>query len=156
MMKGDPDSIPTWFVKGRTALIPKKGCQRRPKQYQPITCLNTEYKLLTAVMTEVLYDHAIAYSLLPTEQQAIHRGHHGCLHALMIDSMVAKEATVCCRDLSVAWIDYQKAYNKVLHEWIPSYHHTTTPLATFEMHNSTRYTSTLLASCHHHTATSTC
>ena len=42
------------------------------------------------------------------EQRAIRRGHRGCLDALMIDSMIAKEASVCNRDLSVAWIDYQK------------------------------------------------
>ena len=118
MLEGDSDSIPTCFVKGRTVLIPKEGCQGRPEQYRPITCLNTEYKLLIAVMTEVLYDHAIAYSLLPPEQRAIRRGHRGCLDALMIDSMVAKEAMVRHRDLSVAWIDYQKAYDRVPHEWM--------------------------------------
>ena len=118
MLEGDSDSIPAWFVKRRTVLIPKEGCQGRPEQYRPITCLNTEYKLLTAVMTEVLYDHAIAYSLLPPEQRAIHRGHRGCLDALMIDSMVAKEVMVRHRDLSVAWIDYQKAYDRVPHEWM--------------------------------------
>ena len=32
--------------------------------------------------------------------------------------MVAKEAMVRRCDLSVAWIDYQKAYNRVPHEWI--------------------------------------
>ena len=32
--------------------------------------------------------------------------------------MVAKEAMVHRRDLSVAWIDYQKVYDRILHEWI--------------------------------------
>ena len=32
--------------------------------------------------------------------------------------MVAKAAMVRHRDLSVAWIDYQKVYDRVLHEWI--------------------------------------
>ena len=41
--EGDSDNIPTWFVKGRTVLIPKAGCEGRPEQYQPITCLNTAY-----------------------------------------------------------------------------------------------------------------
>ena len=50
-------------------------------------------------MTEVLYDNAIVYSLLPPEQRVIHRGHCGWLDALMIDSMVRKEATVCHHDL---------------------------------------------------------
>ena len=116
--EGDSDNIPTWFVKGRTVLIPKAGCEGRPDQYRPITCLNTAYKPLTAVMTEVLYNHAIAYSYLPPEQRAIRRGHRGCLDTLMIDSMVAREATVRHRSLSVAWIDYQKAYDRVPHTWL--------------------------------------
>lgn len=118
MLEGDSDSIPAWFVKGRTVLIPKEGCQGRPEQYRPITCLNTAYKLLTAVMTEVLYDHAIAYLYLPPEQRAIRWGCRGCLDVLVIDSMVAKEAMERHRNLSVAWFDYQKAYDRVPHEWI--------------------------------------
>ena len=116
--EGDSDNIPAWFVKGRTVLIPKAGCEGRPEQYQPITCLSTAYKLLTAVMTEVLYDHAIAHPYLPSEQRAIRRGHRGCLDALMVDSMVAREAMVRRRNLSVAWIDYQKAYDRVPHAWL--------------------------------------
>jgi len=112
------DDIPTWFVKGRTVLIPKEGCQGRPEQYRPITCLNTAYKLLTAVMTEVLYKHSTEWGYLPPEQRAIRRGRRGCLDALMIDSMVTREAVARHRDLSVAWIDYQKAYDRVPHEWL--------------------------------------
>ena len=94
MLEGDSESIDAWFMKERTVLIPKAGCQGRPEQYQPITCLNTAYKLLTAVMTEVLYEHVMTYSDLPPEQRAIRRGHRGCLDALMVDSMVAKEVKV--------------------------------------------------------------
>ena len=88
LKEGDSDNIPAWFVKGRTVLISKAGCDGRPDQYRPITCLNTAYKLLTAVMTEVLYDHAMAHSYLPPEQWAIRRGHCGCLDALTVDSML--------------------------------------------------------------------
>ena len=116
--EGDSDNIPAWFVKGRTVLIPKAGCEGRPEQYRPITCLNTAYKLLTAVMTEVLYEHAMAHSYLPLEQRAIRRGHRGCLDALMVDSMFAREAMVRRRNLSVAWIDYQKAYDRVPQAWL--------------------------------------
>ena len=112
ILEGDPNSIPTWLVKGRTVLIPKEGCQGQPKQYQPITCLNTKYKLLTTVLTEVLYEH------LPLEQRAIHRGHCASLDALMINSMVAQEAIIRCRSLSLVWIAYQKAYDRVPHEWM--------------------------------------
>ena len=36
----------------------------------------------------------------------------------MNNSMAAKEVMVRHQDLSVAWMDYQKVYNRVLHEWI--------------------------------------
>ena len=62
-----PDIL-AWFVRGETVLIPKEGCQGRPDQYRPITCLNTSYKLLTAVLTEVLYEHVKLYDILPKEQ----------------------------------------------------------------------------------------
>ena len=116
--ESDSNNIPAWFVKGRTVLIPKAGCEGRPDQYRPITCLNTAYKLLTAVMTEVLYDHVMVPSYLPPEKRAIRRGHHGCLDALMVDSMVAQEAMVCRCGLSVVWIDYQKTYDRVPHTWL--------------------------------------
>ena len=71
MLEGDADNIPTWLMKGRTVLIPKEGCQGRTEQYQPITCLNTEYKLFTAVMMEVLYKHVMAYrTSLPSREQS--------------------------------------------------------------------------------------
>ena len=113
--EGEADSIPAWFVKGRTILIPKEGCQGRP---DPITCLNTGYKLLTAVMTKVSYEHVTCYSYLPPEQKAIRKGKRECVDVLMIDSMIAKEASIYRHDLPVAWIDYQKAYDRVPHDWI--------------------------------------
>ena len=37
---------------------------------------------------------------------------------LLVHYMVAREAMVRRCDLSVAWIDYQKAYDRVPHEWM--------------------------------------
>ena len=71
MLEDDAVNIPTWFVKGRTVLIPKEGCKGRPEQYRPITCLNTEYKLFTAVTMEVLYKHVTTYcTSLPSRGQS--------------------------------------------------------------------------------------
>jgi len=66
----------------------------------------------------VLYEHVQLYDILPKEQYAVRRGRRGCLDALLIDSMVAREAKLRRRSLSVAWIDYWKAYHRVPHEWI--------------------------------------
>ena len=64
-------------------------------------------------MMQVLYEHITTYPYLPLEQWAICIGHHGCLNILIIYSIIAKEVMVCRCDLSVAWIDYQKVYDRV-------------------------------------------
>lgn len=115
---GGNTKAPEWFVMGRTVLIPKEGCQGKTDQYRPITCLNTVCKLLTAVITNLLQAHVKEYTIILAEQRALRKGRRGCLDALMIDSMVMQEAMLWCHNLSVAWIDYQKAYDRVPHGWL--------------------------------------
>lgn len=105
--------VPQWLVTGRTVLIPKDGCAGRPDQYRPIACLNTSYKLLTAVMSRQLTNHVMAYNLLPDEQLALRQGRRGCTDALLIDAMVGEVARSRNAGLSVAWIDFKKAYDRV-------------------------------------------
>ncbi len=45
-------------------------------------------------------------------------GRRGCLDALAIDAAVAEETKIDDRDLSVGWIDYQKAFDSVPHQWL--------------------------------------
>ena len=110
--------IPGWFVRGRTVLVPKQGCKGRVDQYRPITCLNTSYKLFTTVLTTILQQHLEENNIMPVEQKALRKGRRGCLDALMLDSMIIREAAVRGKNLSVAWIDYQKAYDHVPHSWL--------------------------------------
>ncbi len=70
-------NLPEWFVRGRTLIIPKKGCSGDPDQYRPITCLNTGYKLFTAGITAELRAHCEVNNILPHEQKAMHRGQRG-------------------------------------------------------------------------------
>ena len=110
--------IPGWLIEGRTVMIPKDGCEGKPEQYRPITCLNTAYKLLTGALTVILMQHVESTGILPEEQKALRKGARGCLDALLIDGAVAKEAKMWRRNLSVAWIDYAKAYDMTPHRWI--------------------------------------
>ena len=110
--------IPEWLVKGRTVLIPKDGCKGKPDQYRPITVLNTAYKLFTGVLTKILEKHVMDNEILPVEQKALRKGRRGCFDALMIDAMIADCAREKGDGLSVAWIDYQKAYDRVPHGWL--------------------------------------
>lgn len=110
--------LPGWFVEGRTVLIPKEGCVWKLDQYQPITCLNTGYKLFTAGITTLLQQHVDEHSILLAEQKALHQGRCGCLNALVVDSMVIEEAHSRKKGLPVAWIDYRKSYDRVSHGWL--------------------------------------
>ena len=114
----DGGEVEGWLVEGRTILILKPGCEGRPDQYRPITCLNTAYKLYTGTLAAILTEHAIACQLLPREQKALRRRRRGCLDALVVDGAVAEEARVFKKDLSVAWIDFRKAYDMTPHTWL--------------------------------------
>ena len=85
---------------------------------RPITCLNTSYKLMTSVLSEILMKHMMAYYLLPVEQRALWRGQRGCLDALLLDAAIANEAQDQKRTLFVAWVDYRKAFDLVPNKWL--------------------------------------
>ncbi len=65
-----------------------------------------------------LTHHVRAKAVLPEEQKALRKGRRGCLDAHVIDSMVAAETKMKHRDLSVGWVDYQKAFDMVPHQWL--------------------------------------
>ena len=114
-----PKRIEPWFVNGRTILILKDGCEGKPQQFKPITCLNIMHKLFTTIMTELRYGHATQIGAIHHEQRALVRGKRGCLDALHIDYMAAQIAKKKTKtDLSVAYINYQKIFDKVPHQQI--------------------------------------
>ena len=47
-----PELNPKWFTQGVTYLRPKSNQTNIPKNYRPITCLPTMYKILTSIITE--------------------------------------------------------------------------------------------------------
>ena len=109
---------PSWLVRGRTVLIPKEGCEGKPEQFRPITCLNTSYKLLTGTMSQILTKYVMDKEILPEEQKALRKGRRGCLDALIIDEAAAIEAKLYRKNLSVAWIDYRKAFDMIPHKLV--------------------------------------
>ena len=48
--------MPDWLHEGNTYLIPKVKIPSGPKDFRPITCLNTRYKLFTKCITEMIQD----------------------------------------------------------------------------------------------------
>ena len=114
----DPDLSPQWLSEGTTYLLPKTEETQNPKNYRPITCLSTTYKLLTSILTERVYKHLQDNNLFPIEQKGCKRGSYGCKDQLLINRMVMENCKSRCRNLSVAWIDYRKAFDSVPHAWI--------------------------------------
>ena len=114
----DPTRIPEWFTNGITLLIPKKTDTANPANYRPITCLPTMYKIFSSIIDQRMKDHMQANSLIPDEQKGAGSGTYGCIDQILIDCMNTDEAKKKKRNLSVAWIDYKKAFDSVPHDWI--------------------------------------
>ena len=113
------DSLPAWMVHGRTL-----HCQEDPRKgntvesYCPVTCLSLIWKLLTVVVAEEMYDYLEQEKLLPEEQKGCRRGSSGTKDHLLILETVLKDCKKRHTSLSIAWIDYKKVYEFVLHSWI--------------------------------------
>ena len=115
----DGGAVPAWMVKGRTVLIQKDPAKGKAvSNYRPIACLPLLWKLLTGIFADKLYDHLQGNNLLPDEQKGCRRNSRGTKDQLLIDKAVLKEARAKQRFLSIAWIDYRKAYDMLPHSWI--------------------------------------
>ena len=57
-------------------------------------------------------------SLLPTEQKGCHAGSKDCKDQLMISKAIYEDCRRRNKNLSMALIDYQKAFNSVPHSWV--------------------------------------
>ena len=53
----DTAMIPQWLPSGRTVLLPKTKNLSNEKNYHPITCLNTSYKILTSLVVKYMRQH---------------------------------------------------------------------------------------------------
>ena len=77
---------PAWLSEGITYLLPKTNDTVNPKNCRPITCLSTNYKLLTLIITERMYVFMGTNDLLfPVEQKGRRRRLYGCKDQLLIN-----------------------------------------------------------------------
>ena len=75
-------------------------------------------KLLTGVIAEEMYDYLEQEKVLTEKQKGCRRGSSGTKDQLLIDKTVLKDCNKRHTKLSIAWIDYKKAYDFVPHSWI--------------------------------------
>ena len=76
------------------------------------------YKILTSIFTEYTYPFLIDSDLFPDEQKGWKRGSCGCKDQLLINKMILENCHNHNTNLSIAWIDYKKAFDSVPHSWI--------------------------------------
>ena len=97
--------IPQWLANGITYLLPKSDETNNPKNYHPITCLTTMYKILTSILTEYTYSLLIDSGLFPDEQKGCKRRSYGCKDQLLINKMILENYRNRNTSLSIAWMD---------------------------------------------------
>ena len=57
-------------------------------------------------------------NLMPKEQKWCYSGSKGCKNQLLISEAILQECKCRKKNLCMAWIDYQKAFDMVSHSWI--------------------------------------
>ena len=111
--------VPEWLVEGRTILAmkdSKKGFEAG--NYRPIASLNLIWKLLTGISSDKTYEHLEENRLLPEEQKGSRRKWQWTKDQLAIDRSILQNHRKRKANLSMAWVDYKKAYDIDPHSWI--------------------------------------
>lgn len=114
----EPETCPSFLTEGRTFLKPKNSDTRDPANYRPITCLQTLYKIITAVIARKIEKHLSTGSVMTEQQKGCRRFAQGCKEQLVIDSVVMKQIEVEQRNAHTAYIDYKKAFDSIPHSWL--------------------------------------
>lgn len=120
-LKAEPTRVlPCWVARGRAISLYKgKGDRNDPGNYRTIACLNTCYKFITGMITRWLdYEVRKVPTALPTNQMALRKGVWATTHAHILDRTIVNDAVGHNRQLSIAWIDFAKAFDSVPHPYI--------------------------------------
>lgn len=110
------DEIPDWITESITYLMPKTSERDDLKNYRPITCLCTTYKLIRSILWNRTYSFFEANNILPLEQKGCGRGSYSCKDQLLINKMVMLNCIV--EVLAQRRLIIIKAFDSVPHSWI--------------------------------------
>ena len=113
----DPDSVPDWLSQGITTLIPKNDKTDQAKNYKPITCLSVFYKNLTSVIKQRIEGRFSQGNLRDSEKKVVSKAPLVQNH-ILINKLLPEDCQARHRSLSMALVDYQKAYDSVPHSWV--------------------------------------
>ena len=102
----------------RTVLLQNTKDLTDEKNYRPITCLNTSYKLLTGFLDKYMGEHSKENDIWDGGQLGAVVGVLCTVNHLVIDRSIMEEMKTYHRHLAVAFYDYEKAYDKIQHDWM--------------------------------------
>ncbi|XP_055637371.1 uncharacterized protein LOC129776028 [Toxorhynchites rutilus septentrionalis] len=111
----DPHNLPEFATRGVTFLLPKDSNTLNPSKYRPITYLSSLYKILSSIITAKVSAHCEQHHIIAEEQKGCRKNTHGCKDQAIIDAAIVGQAVYNQRNLSMAYIDYRKAYDSIPH-----------------------------------------
>uniref|UniRef100_A0A6P6YDL4 Uncharacterized protein LOC113797228 n=1 Tax=Dermatophagoides pteronyssinus TaxID=6956 RepID=A0A6P6YDL4_DERPT len=114
----DPEKIDPEMYIGTTYLIPKKENASHPKELRPITCLPNIYKLLSKVIQTMISELCDLNDTISSNQMGTRRRCQGAKQ----QALVNKNLNISNDNgLKTSWIDIQKAYDSVGHQYLEQY-----------------------------------
>lgn len=113
-----PEELPSFLTSGVTYLLPKSENTKDPSQYRPITCLPTLYKILSAVIRDKIDTYLEQENIMTEEQKGCKRRALGCKEQITIDAVILEQARQRQRNICMAYVDYQKAFDSIPHSWL--------------------------------------
>jgi hypothetical protein len=81
-------------------------------------CLTTTYKIPHVITAKRISTYLEEQNLLPAGQKGCHPGNKGCKAEIIISKAIYQDCKRKNKNLSIAWIDYQKAFDSVPHSWV--------------------------------------
>jgi ribonuclease HI len=103
------------FALGWMCPIYKKKDQTEISNYRPITCLNTDYKLLTKVLAVQLIDN-IERLIHPDQAGFIPK--RSIFDQIRLARTIIKYAELSNEDGAIVALDQEKAYDKIRHDYL--------------------------------------
>ena len=73
---------------------------------------------MIGMLAERMYTHLERENVLPSEQKGCRKGSRGTKYQNRIDKTVLRDCKRGHINLVMAWIDYKKAYDMVIYNWI--------------------------------------
>ena len=87
----DDKTIPEWIALRRTVMLPKSTDLAPEKDYRPITCLNTSYKMFTRLLANYMKHHADENEMWDKSQMETYKDVLGTVDQLLIDNCIMDE-----------------------------------------------------------------